>query len=168
MCTLCSGIASKARSFVLKYDWSLANVRAACKNWLKEFLCVGAGIPSEQASERASAGDYDVSGELACSEQLPSPSRQPPAAQGAAEALSQPAEPEAADDADAAVVIGGEGVPKGMSLMPPDEATMASAVSVWKGQKKPLCDFLLSQYRNQPVARSDCLMSLTPFLQLPR
>ena len=40
---------------------------------------------------------------------------------------------------------------------------MASAVSVWKGQKKPLCDFLLSQYRNQPVARSDCLMSLTPF-----
>jgi hypothetical protein len=130
-------------------------------------LCVGAGIPSEQAPERASAGDYDVSGELACSEQLPSPSRQPPASQGAAEALSQPAEPEAANDADAAVMIGREGVPKGMSLMPPDEATMASALSVWKGQKKPLCDFLLSEYRNQPVARSDCLMSLTPFFAAP-
>ncbi|KAK9909895.1 hypothetical protein WJX75_009187 [Coccomyxa subellipsoidea] len=55
---------------------------------------------------------------------------------------------------DAAVMIGREGVPKGMSLMPPDEATMASALSVWKGQKKPLCDFLLSEYRNQPVARA--------------
>ncbi|BDA42072.1 probable denticleless protein homolog at N-terminal half [Coccomyxa sp. Obi] len=115
------------------------------------------GSQDGEGNKRGLNGGDDVGAELACSEQLPSPSRQLSAGPVPERASAQPSQDQAHENIEGgfrteAAVIGGS---RRVTLLPPEEATIGSAVSVWQGKRKPLCDFLLSQYRAQQCDRSE-------------
>lgn len=135
----------------------------------------GSPVP-EHVSERASGADEDTprlqTSDLACSEDIPSRSlsQQPPPPADAAgdpdQAPNSPAHPAAAaappaaGEEDEEVLETQEQAAGGglAGVLGPDEATNHTAVSVWRGRKKPLCEFLLSQYANQRPARCAVLL----------